>query len=459
MKDAAFYFAQFSAETSYEDLPEKVVLKIKNILSDALACILAGANNPNTVRAGRLFCEMGGKAEAGAFAAKRKLPAMNAALVNAVAGTCLDYNDLNEPAHTHIGISCVPAALAVAESLGTRVCGKDIICSLAVGMEIGCRLGLAAIKRYEKHVMGGWVYCSVHASISSAVVASKLMGLSAQETRNAIGIAYHQAAGNGLAAFDGTDVRVFGAGFAARNGILAAMLAQIGVTGTQNSIDSDELSLMNLYHNGAKAGVLLEKLGSDYHLLDTGFKAYPCCGLGHRQLDAVSEVIKENSIAAENIIEIKLSVPLLVYKQLVHSDKPVPPSNMSQAQFDLRWQTACMALYGKLGLSEFQASRLAEPDILEMMKKVHIEAEETLSDETIPAEVSIESTLGIFCKKTEDRYGSPQKPFSADRLREKMLECAGYGQQLTKEDALELCECISVLEYPDAAARMFKLLG
>ena len=313
--------------------------------------------------------------------------------------------------------------------------GEELLCALAVGMELGCRLGRAAIKRYEDHVMGGWVYCSLHGAIVSAAVAGKLLGLTPAELRSAIGIAYHQAAGNGLAAFDGTDVRVFGAGFAARNGITAALLAQRGISGTQDSLDSSELSLMNLYHRGARPGLLLDGLGESYELMQTGFKAYPCCGLGHRQLDAVGELMTENAVEPDSIESITLTVPTVVYQQLCGESTREMPENTSKAQFHLPWQVACLASLGRLGLTEFQEKYYRAADIASMMRRVRIEWDPELADETVPAAIVIQAGGRRFGKKTEARCGSPEKPFSEEKIRAKLLACADHGGQLDRGEA------------------------
>ncbi|MBQ9438094.1 MAG: MmgE/PrpD family protein [Lachnospiraceae bacterium] len=444
--DASALFAEYTAKTDYSNLPTSVISVTENILTDSLACMLAGSNNPITQRTYALFKEIGGREEATAFAGPSKLPAMHAALVNAVAGTCLDYNDLNEPSHTHIGISAVPAALALSEWLGEKVNGQDFLCALAVGMEIGCRLGRAAVKRVESQVMGGWVYCSLHAGIISAIVASKLMRLSAGQTRNAIGIAYHQAAGNGQAAFDGTDVRVLGAGFAARNGILSALLAAKGITGTQDSIDASELSLMNLYHRGEHPNILLHNLGTKFEILETGFKLYPCCGLGHRQLDALSEMMKQHDLHPDEIQSIELRVPELVYKQLCGEHTKKSPKNMSIAQFDLPWQLACLAITGQLGLTQFTDALFQSDEINEFRKRIIVQVDPSLTDETVPAEIHVLTQRGTFFRRTEARRGSPDKPFTYNDRRDKLLSCIGYGGQISVETGERMIETISSLK-------------
>ena len=325
-------------------------------------------------------------------------------------------------------------------------------------MEIGCRLGLAAKKRYPNHVMGGWVYCSLHASIASAILSARIFGLSRQQMRSAIGISYHQAAGNGLAAFDGTDVRVLGPGFAARNGILSATLSGLGITGTQNSIDSSELSLMNLYHNGVSPGFLSEDLGVKYYLLNTGFKIYPCCGLGHRYLDAVSKLINKYLIPVHLITKIMLKVPAVVFNQLCSGASSKPPYSISTAQFNLKWQVACVVCKGKLSLHDFEIQSMLSDNILEMMDKIVIELDETLKSEQDPADIIISVRSQEYHIKTCARYGSPENPLSDQQMQSKLFDCVEFGQQLTAKNSALLYDYISSIENESDLTGLYSIL-
>jgi len=55
--------------------------------------------------------------------------------------------------------------------------------------------------------------------MASAGSAAKIFGLNEEKTANALGIAYHQCAGNGQCVVDGALTKRMGPGFAAKGGL------------------------------------------------------------------------------------------------------------------------------------------------------------------------------------------------------------------------------------------------
>ena len=87
-----------------------------------------------------------------------------------------------------------------------------------------------------KHYDRGWHNTSTYGRFGAAVAAGKLLGLSLEEMKQAMGLAGTQAAG--LRLVFGTMTKPFHPGKCAFDGVLSAILAQRGFTCAPNIIEA-----------------------------------------------------------------------------------------------------------------------------------------------------------------------------------------------------------------------------
>src|SRR5207253_10360253 len=85
---------------------------------------------------------LGGHHEATLLGSKVRVAAANAVLANATLAHGLDFDDTREDAIVHTGSVAVTTALAVGEALGAS--GRATLAALVAGVEVMCRVGLAA---------------------------------------------------------------------------------------------------------------------------------------------------------------------------------------------------------------------------------------------------------------------------------------------------------------------------
>jgi 2-methylcitrate dehydratase PrpD len=194
--DASYLFAKNFANTKYEDLSSEVVEATKKEILDLLGVALGGANQPGATHVCELMKEWGGKEESSIIGSKQKVPAPNAAQANATMAHALDFDDVHEAAVMHPGIASIPVVLAVGEAQG-NLSGKEFITSTALGVDMMCRLALATTPG-KSPIELGWHLTSLFGFMGSAAVAARVMHLDEEKIVDAIGIGYHQCAGNGL---------------------------------------------------------------------------------------------------------------------------------------------------------------------------------------------------------------------------------------------------------------------
>lgn len=236
-------FAAFAAQSRYADLPDSAVEGAKKSILDTLGVMLAATGVEPAVRGvADLVQEGGGMPEASILGFGGRAPALMAAFANGAMAHCLDFDD-HAPEGHHPSSSIVPAVFALAERKG-GVSGKELITAVAAGQDMFMRIRRNVESRLDWHIT------TVVGVFSATAAAARVLGLNAEQTANALGIAGMQSCGTLELAYGvGSDLRGLYAGFSTKGAVLAALLAQKGVTGTRSMFEG-KAGLFNTYFAG-----------------------------------------------------------------------------------------------------------------------------------------------------------------------------------------------------------------
>ena len=278
--DAAWPLAQHVCRAGYADLPASTVESARRDILDTFGCMLGGSGSPGIDELFAVISRWGGLPESRVLLRGIRLPAPQAALLNASMGHALDFDDtLDTGGSIHPGVSVLGAVLAVCDSL-EGVTGQDVLLAVALGLDISCRIALAST------LDRGWHRTAAMGVFGATAAAGKLIGLTPEQMLAAFGIAYSHAAGNRQCILDGALTKRMQAGQAASAGVFSAVLAQTGFTGAHN-IFNGRFGFLELYQpNGYDASVLLRDLGTAFRGEALSYKPYPCGRPLHAAIDA-----------------------------------------------------------------------------------------------------------------------------------------------------------------------------
>ncbi|MGY8960708.1 MAG: MmgE/PrpD family protein, partial [Alphaproteobacteria bacterium] len=112
--------------------------------------------------------------------------------------------------------------------------GKEFLTSAIAGYEIGPRVGMCM---GQEHIGQGWHSGATLGVFSAAAGAARGLGLDAEKTVHALGVAGTQSAGL-MAAQYGAMVKRMHAGRSSQSGLYGALLAENGFTGIVNVFES-----------------------------------------------------------------------------------------------------------------------------------------------------------------------------------------------------------------------------
>src|SRR5207245_4232441 len=175
----------------------------------------------------------------------------------------------------------------------------------------------------------GWHPTALLGPLASAASCSVLRKLSAHKAQMAIAIAASHA--GGLFSNFGSMTKGYHSGKAARDGVVAARLADAGMTGGPDAIENIQGFLAAFSSGGTPDLQSPSQLGKRWYLprYKLQFKMHPSCFFSHRSFEGTVKMLKGRKIDPEAVESVEVEVDrgpntVLVPKQQQHQ---------SQAQF------------------------------------------------------------------------------------------------------------------------------
>jgi 2-methylcitrate dehydratase len=338
-----------------------------------------------------------------------------AAFFNAV---LVRYPDLLDTYLT-VGGLCHPAdnvgaLLAVAEHTGAG--GADFLLALAVAYEIQCRFSA------QVPVMARGLNHALQLAMSVAAGSAKLLGLSAEQTANAIAAA---AADNvSLATVHAEPVsnwKGISPAITGMRAVYTTMLAARGITGPKSLFEGPH-GLMQLFdqridlHTADRSLTCVEQ---------TYLKQY--CSLIHGQvvIDAILAVRGEQGLRGADVARVVLEVFQGAYDFAgggAYGDKD-HPTTKEQADYNLKYLTAVALLDGGVGPEQLENDRVSRSDVTDLLSRVQVVAAADLTadyPQRTAARVHVITHDGRqFSREQSDYEGSPTRPMSWERVVDK----------------------------------------
>ena len=408
---------------------------------DTVGVTLAGASEPASLIVRQVVAAEGGDT-CGVFGTPVRASMSGAALANGTAAHALDYDDMCFVSLAHPSAPLVPAVLAAAES--ARLTGRAVLDAYVVGFEIEARLGKLMNPR---HYQRGWHCTSTLGTIGAAAAVSRLLGLDAAAAGHALAIAASEA--SGLKENFGTMVKPLHAGLAARNGVLAALLAKAGMTASERALDGPQGFLHAFDSEGTALDEAIADLGGRWEILDTGItvKLYPSCAGTHPSLDAILDLRRREGFTADDVERIDIDVDAIVPTILIYER----PANGLEGKFSLPFCAAAAVVFGRVGIDTFDAATLANADVRALMPRVAMRVDPALDGLGPPltqARIAITLRNGrVLTQHADGARGYPAHPASDTELDAKFLACAGRALSApSAARALDLLRTIDTLE-------------
>lgn len=378
MSTFAEALSEWAVDLKAKSVPPDELELARCRIADTAGLLAAGHSTKASLAAVQLArVSASGTLEAGAsmIGKSGRWPFPWAAFVHGVTAHCRDFDDTFPQSVVHPGSTIVSTAMAVGEAL--RANDDDILTAVVAGYEIGARLGLAGGRNL---IPRGFHGTGVYGPIISAVVAGKLLNLSARQMASAIGLATSMSSGLFEFQTDGSWSKWLHVGWSCLGGCTAAQLASNEFKGPITGLEGGRgLYAAFIGLDKADLSSLTAGLGKTWLARTALPKYYPCAHVIQPYIDAGRNLSKQ--IHPSQVKEINCHIApwavSLVCEPLARKQKP-------QSEMDvigsLPFLVAASIVDGNVTLKHLDQETRARSDILALAARVTYTADAKLGE-------------------------------------------------------------------------------
>ncbi|MFD1038983.1 MmgE/PrpD family protein [Virgibacillus byunsanensis] len=412
--------ARFCSEVQYNDLTENAIEKVKVAITDTYGVIFTGYHEPVSDLLVKWIKDKQGKGKSTILGYQLKTSASYAALINGTMGHAIDYDDVSFSLRGHPSVLILPVVLAVGEKREST--GEEMILAFILGTEVMVKLGRSM---NPSHYLKGWHATATWGVIGAAVAAGKLYGFDKQKMKMVLGLAGSMASGMRLNF--GTMTKPFHVGYAAKNGVEAAELINLGFTASNQIFDTG-LSMFHLYGDEKNISIDdIQKWGKPWGIENPGFdiKLYPCCSATHRAVDAMEMIIQRERIDPNQVERIDCFAPFGSLAALLYNK----PQTGLEGKFSMQYVIAAMLVDQQLKIDSFTDEKVNRKIIQQLIPKIFTKETKAIKENRDIGDLgyiqlSIQMRNG---KSIEEKVyyakGSPNKCLSKVQLHCKFSDC------------------------------------
>ena len=335
---------------------------------DWIGCAISGAKYPQVEISKKYLESQYQNGECTVLGTPKKLPPRAAVFLNGIAGHVCELDDGHRTAIGHPGSITVPVALGMAEKYGCS--GKDVLKAVILGYDMYTRLGRVVNPSHYRT----WHTTGTCGTLASTATAASLLKLSSEEVNNALGIAATMA--GGLVESFGTQAKAINIAEACQNGVDAAELAKLGLTGSHSALLGKKGFVAATCFDSPKLENL-ENPSENTLVSDTAFfKVYSSCGHTNSQLDLVFKFLKAINPNPEDIEDIQIKT----YKISVDLTSQLKVETEDEAKFSLPFCSAIAIIHKAVSLKYFSDEIRNDPKVLALAKKVTVSEDPEATD-------------------------------------------------------------------------------
>ena len=422
--DVTGRLARYMVEARERRLAPDVAREARHRILDTLAAMVSGSHMKPGEMAIRYARSQGGVEEATVLATDIRTSAVNAALVNGMFAHADETDDFEPVTKAHPGSAVVPAALAMAEREGRS--GAELIAAVTLGYDLCCRfllaLGPDLVRGSHRSAEG------TSSTLGAVGAAAALARLDEKAMRYALSYAAQQVSGIWSWVRDAEHVeKAFDfSGMGARNGVTAAIMAQMGFTGVWDVFDGEHNALAAL-SSAPKPEEMVAGLGSRYFVTETAIKPYSVGYPIQAPLDAFLRLHREHGLTPDNVEKIVVRLPEDGAR--IVNDRSMPDVNCQHI-------IAVALVSGTVSFEDSHSyERMKDPAVQAAKARVELIADPALMDPAAPRSGRVEVALRdgrTVSHFTRHAPGTKENPMDTEgvnaKARSLMAPVLGTGQ-------------------------------
>lgn len=361
----------------------------------------------------------------------------SAALINGISSHTFDFDDTHLKTIIHPAGPVASALLALAEHTGAS--GRTLIDALVLGIDVACRMGNAL---YPEHYDRGWHITGTTGVLGAAAGCARLLGLDADKTAMALGIAASQPVG--LREQFGTMTKPFHPGGAARAGLMSALLAQKGFTASPRALEAPR-GFAQVISTKYDWNEIAGELGERFEISFNSYKPFACGIVIHPSIDACVQ-LRDQGVRADEVERIELKVHSLVLELTGKKE----PADGLQGKFSVYHGCAAGLIFGQASEDQYADDIVNRADVVALRRKVVATVDDTIDEASadVTAVLRDGRRMHVF---VEHAIGSLHRPMSDAALEAKFSGMADPVLGAPRTASL-IAACWQLGDAPDVRA-------
>ena len=413
--------ARFVATLAYDDLDSAALAKLRCHTLDTIGVCLAGSRQDVSRIAASVLEELTAPGEVPVPGLSRRTDALTAAFLAGTAGHGLELDDGFRPGGIHPGCVVVPAVLAMGHA--TQCDGKRFLTAVAAGYEVAARIAALVHPRPRWR---GFHNTSAIGVFAAAAATAVLKGLDESVVESAFCIA--ASSSSGIRSYTrGGDVKRIHPGLAARDGILAALLAAKGFPAASDVLEAKEGFFHAFAGEGDFGGADVLSAGghtnSRFAVADCYIKPHACCRHLHPAIDALLDILKSEDLAPDEVASIEVAT-----YNVAATHAKIGWNAMTTAQMSFPFALAAALQHRSVRLHHFDDAGRQDEAVLRHCAKVHVRADDALDaryPKQRPVRLEVTTRSGQrYARSVDEPLGGASNPLPEADLRAKFHSLA-----------------------------------
>ena len=442
--------AAFAAGLTFDAIPAPVVRKAEDLLVDWFGSAIAGKGSRPVETIALFAASMGpDRGAAEVLINRSQSSAYFAAMANAAASHVAEQDDVHNGSVFHPATVVFPAALAMAQTLGSS--GQQLLTAAVAGYEVGIRVGEFLGRSHYKvfHTTG------TAGTLAAAAAAGNLLGLTASQMQHAFGSAGTQSAGLWEFLRTAADSKQLHTAHAAAAGLMSACLARDGFTGAAKILEGPQGMAAGM-SSDADPAKLTDALGTRWATAETSFKYHASCRHTHPAADALLQVMQAHQLKPADLARVITHV----HQGAIDVLGPVVnPATVHQSKFSMGTVLGLVARFGHAGLVEFD-QHFKDDVTTALCKRVEMVLDAEV-DAAYPrrwiGKVTVTTTDGrVLQGRVDEPKGDPGNTLSREEITAKAQRLAAFSKGAT---AAEMTQAIDGLWNIAQSKSVGRLLG
>lgn len=414
---------------SKKEFSEEVYAQAKSCLLDYLGATLAGRvlSVDKTSALLQLLQEIEGKGTFPIVGATETAMLTHAMLLNGMHAHAAELDDGHRIAMMHPGAPIFSALLPIIH--GKEAEGKQFLKAVITGYEASIRIACTLQPDLKDKGFHG---TGIAGTIGVAMALATVFDCDEKQFKDILSAATTAASGTLNVIKDISELKPYNVASAAVNGYLAYVMGKAGFSGPRESLGG-KLGFLQMYCHQVKDQFLKFSPEDVPMIMGIYRKPYAACRHCHPAIEAALKIRERLDGNVQNIKEAHVTT----YYWAVGGHEHTEIVGVNSAKMSTPYSVAIALFSGKAGIAQFTETYIADPQVVQLTKKVKVTEDKELTA-LVPGKraaiVKVETTDGkVLEERVDYPKGEPENPLSQAEVEEKYKELALTAGQTEAE--------------------------